>query len=1648
MSIHFCPTSFPGSRMNRADRPSPKSPAGEGSALDAVMQELLGRPRVASGDALLHFARLFFAKAPPGFLEERNPKHLADMLVEAFAFLERSRTDRVDVEVRNEEVEREGWSAPVTVIRTHVSERPFIVDTIREYLHSRDLSIELYIYPLLHVERDAQGRVETVAHPSEGESRESLVHCEVTQVPEADWLPVIREELSRRLEDVVRATDDFPAMVGELERTVTVLGEMAQTLPTRLDELREIQSFLRWLTDGAFVFLGYRGYRIRDHQGERCIEVEPGSGLGILRRTEDSSFAHPVPLRSLNKDFQGLVDTGPLLIISKTNARSTVHRRARMDYIGVKTLDAEGRVTGERRFLGLFTSKAYTEEAERIPILRRKLGWILEDAGVQENSHDYKEIQTIFNTLPKEELFVTPVEEIAADVRTILTTYGSDDVRVTLREDPLRRGVSAMVILPKERFSSEVRQRIEEALVRELEGEVLNYRLTLGEGDQARLHFHLTVPPQQVAFVAPSHLEEIVRKLIRSWSDRLREALADARPPKDALRLIHRYADGFSPEYQVARGPAAAIEDIGVLDRMEAGGRSIAVEFSDPVAVSEMAGGGLVTELRLYLRGDRMILSEFMPILEDFGLRVISVTPYEIEGRGVQKAFLYVFTVQDGMRRPLEIDRVAGRLSSAILAVRDGSSSSDLLNELALTAGLAWREVEVLRTYASYGFQAQIFPSRLALPNALRRHPRAAALLFDLFRSRFDPDRGDEREKAEREAIRAVQDALREVQLLSEDRALRALQNLILATLRTNYFHCGAENPTVRSGGVPYLSLKLDCEAIETSLSTRVRFEVWVRSSRMEGVHLRAARVARGGIRHSDRPDDFRTEVLGLVRTQMVKNAVIVPGGAKGGFVTLRQLPSDQLPSEIEGQYRTLIRGLLDLTDNLVGGAPVTLEGVVCHDEPDPYLVVAADKGTARFSDMANDVAEEYGFWLGDAFASGGSSGYDHKEHGITARGAWECVRRHFFEMGKDIQAEPFTVVGIGDMSGDVFGNGMLLSRRTRLVAAFDHRDIFIDPDPDPEASFQERQRLYALERSSWRDYDPAVLSRGAMLVSRGAKEVQLTPEAAEVLGIESGNATSMDGEELVRCVLRAPVELLWNGGIGTYVKASDEGHASVGDSANDPVRVGARELRCRVVGEGGNLGFTQKARIEYALEGGRINTDAIDNSGGVDLSDREVNLKILLSLAHDTGHLALEQRDPLLRRLAEPVCESVLEDNRSQSLAVSLDELRARERIDDHRDLMTGLERLGVLDRAAERLPTWEVLTEREETGAGFTRPELSVLLGYSKLYLGREILRSDLPDDSASRRYLGTYFPPNALAAGGEGVLEHHRLRREIVASQLTNHLVDLMGAAFVYRVSRDTGHPPSAVAWAWLISSRLTGRRGLVEALRGFRTDLTPDAAYRWLLELGTVLDRTTRWFLANGDRTKSTERLVEENLEGLRRLREAFPGLATGEDLRSFERLVAALRADGAGEELARELITLGFLDQLLEVLRISRNVGDDPLEVAHVFYGMADLVRIPWLRDRIHAAAQGGGWEQRAAHVLAEDVGGAHQRLTTSALSSRHDPQAAGARVEAFSGSQRVRLERYWNLLEELAGEAEPDLSALTVAVRELKVLADFPSSPH
>ncbi len=1626
--------------LNQSQQPFPALRAG---IVDRVAEylERSGDPRAS---LLCDFAREFYAKAPRQLLTERTVEDLATLTRAAFELLEKGMGDSVMVEVVDPS--DEGWSAPVTVIRAELRDRPFVVDTIREYLNSRDLPIIHYVYPVVGVERSPDGEIVRILPPAPANAR-AIVHCEIPTLAEPEQRSHLRQAIEDRLLDVVAATDDFEEMLDAVDRTVQVLDRYRQTNGGRNSELREVQDLLRWLKQENFVFLGYREYETVIDDGVVKLRVTPGSGRGILRKEDRSMWGPGVPLAEVPEELRSRVVEGPLLITSKTNSESTVHRRSRMDYIGVKQLADSGEITGEFRFLGLFTSKAYAESAERIPILRRKLEAILAHSGALPGSHDYKEIITIFNSMPKEDLFQASSEELDAEIQAALSLLFSDEVQVTLRPDALQRGVRVSVMLPRGKYSGKARQLIQEVLIRRFSGSILNYHLAMSTGDQARMHFYVSSPREVAVAVSAEELADQIRQIIRSWEDVLADELTARVGPTEGEQLATLYGTAFSEEYRAATLPEVAIDDVRELERLRQSGGSVSVALTKPRGRGRAEEFRGITALKLYLVGSRIVLSDFMPLLDNAGLRVVEVTPFVVASRSLPEMMIYSFAVQS-MNGEVVPEEAAGILAEALLAIREGQTANDPFNALVVRAGLRWREVDVIRTYGYFAFQAGLIPTRFASARALARHPELAVMLVELFRLRHEPPAGEDQPPLRREAelteLRTrFTAALDDVSTLADDRAIRRLFTLVEATTRTNYYLAGGADPKRKSGGAPYISVKIRVADVEELRRSGLLYEVYVLSANMEGIHLRAAAVSRGGIRWSDRPDDFRAEVLGLVQTQMVKNAVIVPAGSKGGFVTKRVLPSrEQMGVEVAEQYRTLIRGLLDVTDNIVDGRVVPPGGMVRWDGDDPYLVVAADKGTAHLSDVANGVSQEYGFWLGDAFASGGSQGYDHKKEGITARGAWETVKRHFRELGKDIQSEPFTVVGIGDMSGDVFGNGMLLSRQIRLIAAFDHRNVFIDPSPDPESSYQERERLFVMARSSWEDYDRTILSPGAMIVPRAAKQVELTPEARQALGLEESVST-LDGESLVRAVLRAPVELLWNGGIGTYVKDAEETNAEVGDSSNDSVRIDADELRCRVIGEGGNLGMTQRARITFALGGGRLNTDALDNSGGVDLSDHEVNLKVLLEPRVRSGAMSLDERNDLLTEIKSEVTQLVLSNNVTQSLAVSLDEARSKQALGDFTGLVLSFERERLMDRRTAGIPSMDELEDRGDSGLGLTRPTLCVLLAYSKLHAKRHLLESGLPDDSTTEHYLAGYFPDAAVERAGLDVLRAHPLRREIVATQIVNSMVDVMGATFLYRVMRDTGRPAERVISSWFIADTISGAGEIRARLERLEGRYPAEVVYRWHAGLARVLERTTRWTLANVDPDAPTERMIDELRGGLSTLRGDFRQLVMGEDRDVFLQRVEELREIGVEGQLAEEMITLRFLPELLDILRIAHMGDDDPVATAQTYYRVAEEFVVTWVQYALRGLSRFDPWEKRLIETLDGDIHRAHRGITRNimALAEGNGGSMNGA-IGSFRNQRSEEWRHYRELVDELREAETIPLSAFAVAIRALLVLAE------
>ncbi len=1258
-------------------------------AIETELRELIDRNLPADSARLVSaFAERLFTRESAGTQEQIPAKRRLALVQSAYEFFA-VRTDPVIARV--ESVPGDDHDT-LAIVETVTIDCPFIVDSLLEYFHHLGATVRTMLHPVFKVTRDKQGRIASFEQSLSTERGESFVHAELELTPSPEQARQIERDVISILTEVRAATGDFERMTG---RALQICEETASNR-----ELIEVRDLMRWLVHGSFVFLGYRRYLVSGDAAAARFVLDPGTELGVMREQDESRFRSSVLLDELSAARRKLFFEGPPLVIGKTRAESHVHRRRPMDSVSIRRTDASGRVVAFDNFVGLFTSKAYAEEAQHIPVLRAKLREVLECEGAAPGSHDYKEIVSAFNSFPKDELFRAPVAEMRAQLRLILDVKSEGSVRLFVAPDVRHGNVIALVVMPRDAGSAELSRRIQDTLAAALHGTLVYFYLALGEGYTARLHFCFVADPPKASVIRG--LETTIADLARRWDDRLQERLIEKFGPKRGRALAERWTGAFSADYQAAIDVTRAVGDLEDFETLIAGGRDFMVE----------AAPGAAGDIRIMGLGDAPMLSDLMPTLQNFAIEVLSEDAHELRPRTsgkVTRAYLQVFSVQGPGSQPFDKFPGAALVADAIAAVRIGLAADDSLNALTLTAGLAWREVALLRAYLVAAFQMRLSPARIGLQRVLLLHPDLAGLLLELFTARlsFDSPAAPEKIAQLRQAYLA---RLGAIENIVDDRNARALLSLIEATVRTNFF-CAAPSPD------PYIALKFESARITGLPDTAPLYEIHVNSPRMEGCHLRHGRIARGGIRFSDRPDDYRTEILDLMKTQTVKNAIIVPFGAKGGFIVKPRPRHQPDPRDGVEAYQTLINAMLDLTDNLTADGPVHPARVRVLDDDGPYLVVAADKGTASFSDLANQIALERGFWLGDAFASGGEHGYDHKQMAITARGAWESARRHLREMDRDPdRGAPITMVGIGDMSGDVFGNGLLRSRNLKLIAAFDHRHIFIDPDPDPAAGFDERKRLYDLPRSSWADYNPALISAGGGVFRRGQKRIDLSPPARAALGCD---CDALDGESLIQRILCAPVDLFYNGGIGTYVRASTETDAEVADHANDACRIAAPELRAKIVVEGGNLGFTQKARIEYALAGGRINTDAIDNSAGVDMSDHEVNLKILLEPAVARGELHRDARNRALAACAGEVADRVIADNRDQVLSLSLEQLRSRTHLTEFRDHLQAIEDRGILTGMEPVLPTRDAIHERHSRFPGLTRPELALAAAYTKIDL-----------------------------------------------------------------------------------------------------------------------------------------------------------------------------------------------------------------------------------------------------------------------------------------------------------------------------------------
>ncbi len=1572
------------------------------------------------------FLRAYYAEVDPGELAERSPSDLLGAALAHLKFALRFSSGAPKVRVYNPLSDEHGWQSTHTVIEVVNDDMPFLVDSVTMEANRQGLTLHLMIHPVLKVRRDDTGNLVEInpALARDGARLESLIHMEVDRCPDADAIRALHDGIVNVLVDVRLAVDDWARMTARM----THAAHEADQASRATDAARTLEDleFLHWLVDHHFTFLGCRDYDLVREGTEDDLRIVPGSGLGILResrRSVSGSFAAlPPEVRKRARDKE-------LLILTKANSRATVHRPGYLDYVGVKRFDSAGEVIGETRFLGLYTSAAYQANPADIPLLRRKVREVLARARFLPGSHSEKTLITILETYPRDELIQIPVDELYEHALGILRLGERQRTRLFLRRDLYGRFFSCLIYVPRESYNTELRVKLQEILRRGLNGGASEFSVHLSESMLARVHIVVRTSPGSIPEYDVRALESEIAQAARRWPDALKQALLERCGEGRGIQLYRRFGGAFPAGYRDEHAPQDAVSDIEVMARLGSTAQ-LGMHLYRP---REAADGAL--RFKIYHAHSPVALSDSLPMLEHMGVRVVEERPYEIEPEGSDALWIDDFGLTLAGAAEPDIDAVRGLFQETFEGMWNGTIECDDFNRLALRARLAAREIAVLRAYARYLRQTGFNFSQAYIQSALANNAPLVRMLIELFHRRFDPALAAERD-AKCAGVRAeIERALDAVSSLDEDRILRQFLALILASLRTNYFQRGAD-------GAPktYLCFKLDPAKIPGLPEPRPMFEIFVYSPRVEGVHLRGGKVARGGLRWSDRKEDFRTEILGLMKAQMVKNAVIVPVGSKGGFVVKRPPAAGEREALLEegiACYQTFLRALLDLTDNLAGGKTVPPPDVVRHDADDPYLVVAADKGTATFSDIANGIAREYGFWLDDAFASGGSAGYDHKKIGITARGVWESVKRHFRELGLDTQTTDFTVAGIGDMSGDVFGNGMLLSRHIRLLAAFDHRHVFLDPAPDPEASFVERERLFRRPRSSWSDYNPALISKGGGVYPRSAKSVPLSDEARRALGIE---AEALTPNELISAILRSPVDLLYNGGIGTYVKSSRESNAEVGDRANDAIRVNGSALRCRVVAEGGNLGFTQRGRIEYALAGGRINTDAIDNSAGVDCSDHEVNIKILLGAVVREGKMSREQRDALLAAMTPEVAALVLRDNYFQTQSLSVSGALAPTLLDAQERFIRALERAGRLNRAIEFLPDDEEFAARRAAKTGLTAPERAVLLAYSKITLFEELLASDIPEDAYIASALERYFP-RALREPYRAYIEAHPLKREIVATHVVNSMVNRVGSTFVHRMREEAGARSAEVVRAYIAAREVFGMVDFWRAVEALDDRIANPVQTAMLIDAGRLVTRATLWFLRSRPHLAALAATIENFRPQIRRIEALLPQLLSGSERDAFARDARRLGEAGVPAELAARVAGFDALFSALDLVELASSRRGDPETVARLQFALAEELDLPWLRGRIAALPADNHWQALARAALRDDLAGMQRSLTANALGAAQPGAGAGQPIALWKERHAALYERFRQILADLRSADRPDLAMLSVALRELRNLA-------
>ena len=1569
---------------------------------------------------LTGFSKAFYKQIPIDDIASWKAEELNEVAASMCAWAETRKTGEHKIKVFTPDQKRDGWHIPHTVIQIVNDDMPFIVDSIAAELAAQNLTVDVLFHPILNAARGKAGKLEEVRDDkAKNFITESYVYIELEQMLSQEIADKLAARLHEILNDVRDATHDWKSLMGKMDEVVRWME--ASAVPSQPEDLSEAEEFLKYLQKNNFTFLGYSEFKFSGNNGKSQSAIVPGSALGVLKNHRTHCFGQGAGSPEVAALGQSKC---PVMISKLIDQYSTVHRHVPLDAVSVSISDKKGNLTGMHLFVGLFTSSTYSCRTGEVPIARRKVQEIIKRSGFSSGTHDRAALEHILEKMPRDELFQVTENELYTTAMGILRLQAKHRVALFTHTDPMQQYMSCLVYVPRDRYDTKFRMAAEKILEKSITGKSTNYFTSLDDSPLARVLYTIRFEHKARKSFDQADVERQLIDIGREWDERLKQLLIATHGKKQGTELSYTYGKAFSGAYHESIEIKNALHDVRRLEDLLHGDAKICVDFYRLQGEAESSA-----RLKVYHKEKPVSLSDILPVLENMGLKCLSEMPFEVrpQGQDVKAVWIHDFILQGS--EEVKIDVVKHNFEDAFLQVWKGRAENDGINQLVLRANLTWREAIVLRTYNRFMRQEK-FPFSMAyIEQVLGMYPQIARELVNLFVEMHDPKLKTPVEKRGKEISARITELLQGVQKLDHDRILRGFKTLIENTLRTNFFQTHADG-TYKS----VLAIKLNSKNIPDLPLPRPFVEIFVYSTRVEAVHLRGGEIARGGIRWSDRHDDFRTEILGLLKSQMVKNAVIVPVGAKGGFV-VKQPPKtggrEAYQQEGIECYKIFIKALLDITDNNVKGKIVRPKDVVCHDDIDPYLVVAADKGTATFSDIANALSMKANFWLQDAFASGGSAGYDHKVMGITAKGGWESVKRHFRELGKDIQTQPFTLTGVGDMAGDVFGNGMLLSKQMQLLGAFNHVHIFCDPTPDIAKSFAERERLFKA-RGGWDAYDKSLLSAGGMIYERSAKSLKLTPQIKKCFGITQDSVTP---DELMKIILKAEVELIWFGGIGTFIKSSKQSNADADDKSNDASRVDATDIRAKVIGEGANMGVTQLARVEYARHGGRINTDFIDNSGGVDCSDHEVNIKILLTDVMSKTKMTLPQRDKLLAQMTDDVAQLVLRDNYQQTQSLSMLQFKAKENLGLHAEFIHDLEKAGLIKRQLEGLPDDESIARLARDGKGLTRPELSVLLAYAKMTLFTEVMASGIPDDPALEGVLFDYFPKMLHKYDAE--IRNHKLKRGIIATQIVNVLVNRMGPVFVQSRIHKTGASSEEVIRAFMIvveAFRVNDILKSVEALDNKVPCLVQMSA---LYEVSQVVKRAVTWFLRfGGGRLKVTEGIAafKPGIETLRKEIEHVIPDTVRDRLRKAE---AKFSEKGMPDKIAEEISVMKLLSSANDIITMSERTKFDIKAIATAYFQTGEKLGLDWLRQQASHLTPQNGWQARVISGLTDDFYSQQAALTSAILRSAKKSAKGKSPVDAWFEAHQDMVIKIMQIVSDLKHEQTVELEMLTLVSQRI-----------